>query len=87
MTERHVTLRVAPRDLRATGALDAYLDADARKSRSRLPGPMAEEAIRAFNEAVRKLTDRCAAFVAGEDRQVSHLVLGKVQSGRCDRVP
>ena len=82
MTERHVTLRVAPRDLRATGALDAYLDADARKSRSRLPGPMAEEAIRAFNEAVRKLTDRCAAFVAGEDRQVSHLVLGKVQSGK-----
>ena len=82
MTEPHVTLRVAPRDLRSTGALDAYLEADARKSCSRLPGPMAEDSIKAFTASVRKLTDRCESFVAGEDRQVSHLVLGKVQAGK-----
>lgn len=82
MTEPRVTLRVAPRIQRAVGALDAYLDADARKSRARLPGPLAEEAIHAFRESVRNLTDRCDAFVGGADQQVSHLVLGKVQSGK-----
>ncbi len=82
MSERHVTLRVAPRSVRGAGQLDAYLAADARKSRSRLPGPLAEEAIRSFTDSIRKLTERLDGFIRGSDQQVSHLILGKVQSGK-----
>lgn len=82
MSEPRVTLRVAPRVPGTAGALDAYLEADARNSRSRLPGPVAEDAIAVFAESVRKLTNRCDGFVQSPERQVSHLVLGKVQSGK-----
>lgn len=82
MPNQQVTLRVEPENGSTYSALAAYLAEDARKSRARLPGPQADEAIRVFSGSLKNLTDRCDRFIAGEEKQVSHLVLGKVQSGK-----
>lgn len=82
MIDNAITLRVEPNSTFKSGALAAYLNADAAKSRRRLPGPEAEKAIELFRQGLTNLTSRCASFLTGQDRQVSHLVLGKVQSGK-----
>jgi hypothetical protein len=76
------TLRVVPKEKNEIGALAAYLQVDAGKTRKRLPDQLAVESIRDFETSVRKVTERCQTFLASKDRSVSHLVLGKVQSGK-----
>jgi len=83
MAERApATLRVMPAATELPGAFDAYLKADAAKVQARLPGPLAEESSRKFELAVRNLTDSCDEFLKSSQASVSHLVLGKVQSGK-----
>lgn len=82
MSESHVTLQFSPRTSPAKGALAGYLAANAEKSRRRLPGQLADQAIASFTASVRNLTNRCDGFIGSSDQQVSHLVLGKVQSGK-----
>lgn len=82
MTNPLVTLRVEPEVRSESSALSAYLAEDARKSRQRLPGPLADVAIRTFSTSLKNLTDRCDRFISSDEKQVSHLVLGKVQSGK-----
>lgn len=82
MTDSPITLRIEPDLVPTQSALSAYLAEDAAKSRRRLPGPEAEKAIKVFGDGLRNLTERCDSFLSGSDRQVSHLALGKVQSGK-----
>lgn len=82
MIDDGITLRIEPKSPINSGALAAYLAEDAAKSRLRLPGSEAEHAIEVFTHGLRNLTSRCSSFLTGQDRQVSHLVLGKVQSGK-----
>lgn len=82
MTDRAITLRIEPNSISSPGAFAAYLAEDAEKSRRRLPGPEAEQAIQVFTQGLKNLTSRCSSFLTGQERQVSHLVLGKVQSGK-----
>lgn len=83
MPNEVVTLVVTPVQQDAGGALAAYFAADAEKSRKRLPGPLADEAVTQFQASLRNLTERCDRFLTATDqRQQSHLVLGKVQSGK-----
>lgn len=82
MTENSVTIRIEPTGISASGALANYLAEDASKSRKRLPGPEAEHAIKVFADGLKNLTNRCDRFLSSQEKQVSHLVLGKVQSGK-----
>ncbi len=82
MTENPVTLRLEPEAGSRASALSDFLAEDAIKSRKRLPGPEAEKAINTFAKGLRNLTDRCDSFLTSSERQVSHLALGKVQSGK-----
>ena len=76
------TLHVVPKEINSSGALAAYFQRDAGKTRARLPDELAVASIRDFEASVRKVTDRCEEFLASDNRSVSHLVLGKVQSGK-----
>jgi len=82
MSDKPITLRIASNEESLTGALQAYLNEDEAKSRLRLPGPEAEEAIEVFKRGLLNLTQRCEDFILSADKQVSHLLLGKVQSGK-----
>ena len=82
MNDSPVTLRIESGASGSRGALSAYLEADARKSKLRLPAPEATKAIEAFRASLSNLTARLSRFLSGSDKQVSHLVLGKVQSGK-----
>lgn len=83
MPSQPMTVVVTPTERHWGAALSAYFDADAAKSRLRLPGPMADEAIEQFQKSVLNLVSRCDQFLADDSqRQQSHLVLGKVQSGK-----
>lgn len=82
MSDPRFTLQLVPRSPEGQGALETYFSAEAQKSRKRLPGAQADDAIRSFRDAVTHLTNRCDDFLTGNAKQVCHLVLGKVQSGK-----
>jgi hypothetical protein len=83
MSSEGITLLVTPTRDSVTPVLNEYLVADEEKCRARLPGPVADVSISVFQESLLRLTSRCEAFLSHtEQKQVSHLVLGKVQSGK-----
>ena len=83
MSGEGITLLVSPTPDSVTTVLHEYFAADEEKSRRRLPGPVADASIATFQESLLRLTSRCDEFLAHtEQKQVSHLVLGKVQSGK-----
>lgn len=83
MNSEEITLLVTPATPANPKVLDEYFVADAHKSRQRLSGPVADASIATFQDSLLRLTARCEEFLkTDQTRQVSHLVLGKVQSGK-----
>lgn len=83
MVSEGITLLVTPVSDTNASVFREYLNADEQKTRRRLPGPLADSSIELFQDSLSRLTSRCEDFLSDTDRrQISHLVLGKVQSGK-----
>lgn len=82
MSDRSATLVVTEPSRRVSSVLERYLASTSAKTTRYLPGAAAEDSERAFRRDVGNLTEKFDAFLAGDQRTESHLVLGKVQSGK-----
>jgi hypothetical protein len=60
--------------------LKNYLENDRKKTKSLLPGPVADEDSHVFEKNIFNITTRLDKFLTGEDQEIALLVLGKIQS-------
>lgn len=82
MTDDGATLVLGPIGKLGPGVLEKYLALNARAVARILPGPAAEQSDREFRSYVSNLTGKLEEFLTNGRRTESHLVLGKVQSGK-----
>ena len=75
------TFRFAPSELN-TSCLEDYFARQEKKNIERLPGKIANSQTAAFKADVLNLTNRLDVFLTSAKREISYLVLGKVQSGK-----
>ena len=62
--------------------LKNYLDNDRKKTKSILPGALADEDTKVFEHNIFNITNRLDDFIESEKKEVAYLVLGKIQSGK-----
>lgn len=62
--------------------LKNYLENDRKKTKSLLPGPMAENDSKVFEHNVFNITSRLDEFLESPQKEIALLVLGKIQSGK-----
>jgi len=62
--------------------LKNYLENDRKKTKSLLPGPIAEKDSLVFEKNVFNITNRLDKFLDNDEREIAFLVLGKIQSGK-----
>lgn len=62
--------------------LKNYLENDRRKTKSLLPGPVAEKDSLVFEKNIFNITNRLDKFLESDEREIAFLVLGKIQSGK-----
>ena len=62
--------------------LKNYLENDRKKTKSLLPGPIADEDSHVFEKNIFNITTRLDRFLASEEKEIALLVLGKIQSGK-----
>jgi len=62
--------------------LKNYLENDRKKTKSLLPGPVAEKDSLVFEKNIFNISNRLDKFLESDDREIAFLVLGKIQSGK-----
>ena len=62
--------------------LSNYLENDRKKTKSLLPGPIADKDSRVFEKNIFNITNRLDTFLESDEREIAYLVLGKIQSGK-----
>jgi len=62
--------------------LKNYLENDRKKTKSLLPGPIADEDSHVFEKNIFNITTRLDRFLVSEEKEIALLVLGKIQSGK-----
>jgi hypothetical protein len=62
--------------------LKNYLENDRKKTKSLLPGPVAEKDSLVFEKNVFNITHRLDEFLESDKKEIAFLVLGKIQSGK-----
>jgi hypothetical protein len=62
--------------------LKNYLENDRKKTKSLLPGPIAEKDSLVFEKNVFNITHRLDEFLESDKKEIAFLVLGKIQSGK-----
>ncbi len=66
----------------ASGCLSEYLAKNRESTKKFLPGDLASQDSKIFEENVLNITGRLEKFLASKEREIAFLVLGKVQSGK-----
>ena len=76
--------RLIPVDLNTSmgSCLKNYLENDRKKTKSLLPGPIADEDSHVFEKNIFNITTRLDKFLSSEKKEIALLVLGKIQSGK-----
>ena len=72
----------ADSELEIGNCLRNYLDNDRKKTKLILPGAIADEDSRVFEQNIFNITSRLDLFLESEKKEVAYLVLGKIQSGK-----
>ena len=62
--------------------LKNYLENDRRKTKAILPGSIAHDDTKVFEQNILNITNRLDEFLDGGKKEVAYLVLGKIQSGK-----
>jgi hypothetical protein len=62
--------------------LKNYLENDRKKTKSILPGAIADNDTKIFEQNVLNITNRLDEFLDSGKKEVAYLVLGKIQSGK-----
>jgi hypothetical protein len=62
--------------------LKNYLENDRKKTKSLLPGPIADNDSLVFEKNIFNITSRLDKFLESDEREIALLVLGKIQSGK-----
>jgi hypothetical protein len=62
--------------------LKNYLENDRKKTKSILPGAIADDDTRVFERNIFNITNRLDEFLNNGKKEVAYLVLGKIQSGK-----
>ena len=77
-------VRLIPVDSNATvgSCLKNYLENDRKKTKSLLPGPIADEDSHVFEKNIFNVTNRLDNFLVSDEKEIALLVLGKIQSGK-----
>lgn len=75
---------LVPADLNQSlgSCLKNYLENDRKKTKSLLPGPIADNDSLVFEKNIFNITSRLDKFLEGDEREIAFLVLGKIQSGK-----
>lgn len=83
MKSNEITRLVVTRDAANNHpCLDSYLDADLKRTKTLLSGGRAEEDHEVFSASVLNLTSVIDDFMRTSNKELSVLVLGKIQSGK-----
>ena len=69
-------------NLEVGDCLKNYLENDRKKTKSILPGAIADEDTKVFERNIFNITNRLDEFLVGGKKEVAYLVLGKIQSGK-----
>ena len=64
------------------GCLQEYLGKNREGTKKFLPGEIAAQDSKVFEESVLNITNRLEKFLSGKEREIAFLVLGKIQSGK-----
>ena len=64
------------------GCLNEYLDNDRQKTKTILPGELAVQDSKIFEQNIYNITNQLNKFLTGPQREIAFLVLGKIQSGK-----
>jgi len=62
--------------------LKNYLENDRQKTKSLLPGPVAQKDSDVFEKNIFNITNRLDNFLDSDEKEIAFLVLGKIQSGK-----
>jgi len=69
-------------NLEVGDCLKNYLEVDRKKTKSILPGAIADEDTKVFERNIFNITNRLDEFLVNGKKEVAYLVLGKIQSGK-----